>query len=278
MTELTREQIVAEIEKWADRVDRSEYMAPRVMADTQLGGCLKRHVRKIIAALRVQEQPSRELTPKRCGEIAAICAHDEASEKDCEAAIEMACAEMGSREDALEDLAKEPASPRPYAEPRGIIEKIVDDYLEKEDTLNPDGSNQSDIDRDLIEPLTRELAAPRTQKQPSREDVLEEAATVCEKEYADPNWNGHYRNAAINCAAAIRALKGAQPGLSIKTPITFRESSYAIFDVKENAVRTTKYGNLAIFSVRAIAEQLAAKSGSDTKVVEISIYPASDKH
>ena len=56
------------------------------------------------------EQPSRELTPKRRGEIAAICSHDEASETDCEAAInmalaEMALAEMCSRDDVLEEAA-----------------------------------------------------------------------------------------------------------------------------------------------------------------------------
>ena len=44
-----------------------------------------------------------------------------------------------------------------------------------------------------------------------------------------------------------------------ETPVTFREPSYALFDVKENAIRTTQYGNLAIFSVRAVAEQWAAK-------------------
>ena len=62
------------------------------------------------------------------------------------------------------------------------------------------------------------------------------------------------------------------------SPITFRESSYALFDVKENAVRTTQFGNLAIFSVRAVAEQWAARCGDDVKVVEVSIYPTSGKH
>ena len=122
---------------WTDTasMDEAKHLAEQAVRTTL--NELKR-----LATPSSAEQTSRELTPKRRGEIAAICAHDEASEKDCEAAIAMASAEIGSRE-----------------------------------------------------------------------DVLEEAAAVCEKEYADPNWNGHYRNASISCAAAIRALKGAQPGL-----------------------------------------------------------------
>lgn len=57
------------------------------------------------------------------------------------------------------------------------------------------------------------------------------------------------------------------------TPVTFREPSYAIFDVEKNAVRTTQWGNLAIFSVRAVAEQWAATSGAKLKVIPVLISP-----
>lgn len=37
-------------------------------------------------------------------------------------------------------------------------------------------------------------------------ETIERCAKVCEHEYADPNWNGMYRQAAANCSASIRAL------------------------------------------------------------------------
>jgi hypothetical protein len=59
----------------------------------------------------------------------------------------------------------------------------------------------------------------------------------------------------------------------VEQPVTFRDPSYAIFDVAANAVRTAQWGNLAIFSTRLIAEQWAAKSGSHLRVVEVFIVP-----
>jgi BarA-like signal transduction histidine kinase len=57
-------------------------------------------------------------------------------------------------------------------------------------------------------------------------------------------------------------------------PITFREASYAIFDTQANAVRTTQFGNLAIFSTRIVAEQWANKSGVHCIVVPVLITRA----
>jgi hypothetical protein len=55
------------------------------------------------------------------------------------------------------------------------------------------------------------------------------------------------------------------------TPITFTDLSYAIFDVEANAVCTTEWGNLAIFSVRAMAEQWARKSSRKLTVIPVTI-------
>ena len=54
-------------------------------------------------------------------------------------------------------------------------------------------------------------------------------------------------------------------------PITFLEPAYAIFDVGANAVRTTPYGNLAIFSTKGMAERWAASSAHNLKVIEVMI-------
>ena len=56
-----------------------------------------------------------------------------------------------------------------------------------------------------------------------------------------------------------------------EVPITFREPSYALFDVDENAVLTTQWGNIAIFSTRIVAEQLAARSGRNVEVIPVMI-------
>lgn len=57
----------------------------------------------------------------------------------------------------------------------------------------------------------------------------------------------------------------------IDTPITFTDLSYAIFDEDANAVCTTEWGNLAIFSVRAMAEQWAKKSTRKLTVIPVAI-------
>lgn len=62
-----------------------------------------------------------------------------------------------------------------------------------------------------------------------------------------------------------------------ETPITFDEPSYALFDVEKNAVRTTQWGNLAIFSVKSMAEQWAQTSGSKIRVVPVSIKPITEQ-
>lgn len=57
-------------------------------------------------------------------------------------------------------------------------------------------------------------------------------------------------------------------------PVTFVERSFALFDVDQNAVLTTQFGNLAIFSPRGIAEQWAAKSSRKIEVRPVYIKPA----
>lgn len=56
-----------------------------------------------------------------------------------------------------------------------------------------------------------------------------------------------------------------------ETPVTFREPSYALFDVDQNAVCTTEHGNLAIFSVQAMAELWASKTGRNIIVIPVRI-------
>jgi hypothetical protein len=48
--------------------------------------------------------------------------------------------------------------------------------------------------------------------------------------------------------------------MSKETPITFEAPSFAIFNVTKNAVATTKWGHLAIFSVQHIAEDIAKQN------------------
>lgn len=54
-------------------------------------------------------------------------------------------------------------------------------------------------------------------------------------------------------------------------PITFREPSYALFDIDANAVLATEHGNLAVFSTRGMAELWASKSAKRIEIVTISI-------
>ena len=60
-------------------------------------------------------------------------------------------------------------------------------------------------------------------------------------------------------------------------PITFVAPSYCLFDVDENAVLTTAYGNLAIFSTKGMAEVWARSSRKNIKVMPVQIQPVSEQ-
>lgn len=62
--------------------------------------------------------------------------------------------------------------------------------------------------------------------------------------------------------------------MSDESPITFTEPSFALLDVELNAVLTTAHGNLAIFSVKSMAELWAKASDRKVKVVKVWIHPA----
>ena len=62
-----------------------------------------------------------------------------------------------------------------------------------------------------------------------------------------------------------------------ETPITFEATSFAIFDIEANAVRTTKWGNLAIFSTRGVAQQTVDQLGSKCKIVPVKITPVTEQ-
>lgn len=62
-----------------------------------------------------------------------------------------------------------------------------------------------------------------------------------------------------------------------ETPITFDAPSFALFDEEKNAVLTTVHGNLAIFSVKAMAEQWARSSTRRIKVVPVTIQPTTEQ-
>ena len=55
------------------------------------------------------------------------------------------------------------------------------------------------------------------------------------------------------------------------TPITFTEPSYLLFDIDQNAVLTTQFGNLAIFTVKRMAEMWAQKSSKNIEVRTVRI-------
>lgn len=64
--------------------------------------------------------------------------------------------------------------------------------------------------------------------------------------------------------------------MSTEKPITFEAPSFAIFDVGQNAVRTTEWGNLAIFSTQRLAEVVVRQMrgrGQNVKVVPVWITP-----
>lgn len=78
--------------------------------------------------------------------------------------------------------------------------------------------------------------------------------------------------------------KGSPPGPTLpppprpETPYTFTAECYAIVDDALNEVRTTQYGNLAVFSVLKMAEHYAREiervSGSRHRVVKVLVRPA----
>lgn len=59
----------------------------------------------------------------------------------------------------------------------------------------------------------------------------------------------------------------------VEAPITFLESNYALLDEAQNAILTTQWGNLAIFTVRSVAEQYAKQSKRRVRVVTVHITP-----
>lgn len=60
-------------------------------------------------------------------------------------------------------------------------------------------------------------------------------------------------------------------------PFTFTAPSFAILDVDQNAVITTQWGNLAIFNVKAVAEQVVKQSRRNLKVVAVIIQPVTQQ-
>jgi hypothetical protein len=59
-------------------------------------------------------------------------------------------------------------------------------------------------------------------------------------------------------------------------PIAFVAQSFAVLDVELNAVISTRFGNLAIFSTRGVADHYAALSalaGVRAKVVPVIVKP-----
>lgn len=66
-------------------------------------------------------------------------------------------------------------------------------------------------------------------------------------------------------------------GEGVESPITWEAPSFALFDVEANAVVTTVYGNLAIFSTRVMAQQWARRSARQIKVVPVLIRPVTEQ-
>lgn len=62
-----------------------------------------------------------------------------------------------------------------------------------------------------------------------------------------------------------------------ETPITFDAPSFALFDVENNAVLTTAFGNLAIFSTKGMAEACARSSKRNIRVLPVQIQPISEQ-
>lgn len=64
--------------------------------------------------------------------------------------------------------------------------------------------------------------------------------------------------------------------MTTEIPITLREPCYGLFDVSRNAYMATEYGNLAIFSVKSMAELWKARAGPNIVVRELRVletYP-----
>ena len=59
----------------------------------------------------------------------------------------------------------------------------------------------------------------------------------------------------------------------IPDPVTFTQTSFALFDEEKKGVCMTAYGNLAIFTTRGIAEVVQRQSKRKIKIVEVHIIP-----
>jgi hypothetical protein len=64
--------------------------------------------------------------------------------------------------------------------------------------------------------------------------------------------------------------------MSAEIPVTFREKSYALFDVDNNGVCTTANGNLAIFSTLGIATAYALRTSKNIEVRPVWITPVGE--
>lgn len=62
----------------------------------------------------------------------------------------------------------------------------------------------------------------------------------------------------------------------MKDIVTFTEPAYIIFDTNANAVRTTVYGGLAIFSTKGMADSVVAHMPG-CKVIPVYITPVDSK-
>ena len=63
----------------------------------------------------------------------------------------------------------------------------------------------------------------------------------------------------------------------MSTPITFTAPSYAILNIDQNAVLTTRWGNLAIFSTRAVAEQVLRQTPGNLRIITVIITPITEQ-
>jgi hypothetical protein len=77
----------------------------------------------------------------------------------------------------------------------------------------------------------------------------------------------------LRIADGTRGLQVSADNIPAETPVTFREASYALFSVEENAVMTTVHGNLAIFSTKGMADIWASHSAKKVEVRTVYISP-----
>lgn len=58
-----------------------------------------------------------------------------------------------------------------------------------------------------------------------------------------------------------------------KPPVTFTEPCYLLFDIDQNAVLTTEFGNLAVWSTKGMADVWKSRSAKNLKVRAVRIVP-----